>query len=157
MPDSWNSKSKNKGGRCTVPLNPLEVTLAGRGGACNHGQVQLQWPPTSWSTILWQATICDKSTGSHYLGYWVLFAHLSSHKQWTKCSRNMCTDACHVARWAMGSCYCATCLNCLKLTTIYCPSLSLEDACFQKTWVPKTVISDRFRRYDYCLDEEIDS
>lgn len=70
---------KGKGGY--QPFNPLGVTSAGAGGACNKGKVQQQWLPTCLSApLLLEAAVADQLTDPRYLEDKVLFARLGSCK-----------------------------------------------------------------------------
>ena len=71
---------------------------------------------------------CDQSTDPWYVEDRVLFAHPSSCKLCVSCSR---TPAQRPVLGVgvggrMGSCICSQSGNCLKLTTMYSPSLPLE-------------------------------
>ena len=99
----WFPKRENKknGGwkqENTGPLNPLEVTSAGRRRSLQRwGEVQQQQPTSSLlASVQPEATDSDQSTHTLYLEDRPFIIHLAPtvHAQ---CSRSRCTAACYGA------------------------------------------------------------
>lgn len=107
-----------------------EVTLAERDGACSNAERWTTMPPI----LLWlEAAMSNRTTDPWYLKNGVPFFFFPSwlpQGMCASCSRNMCITAYHGSKvWKVDRCCCARSWNWLDLsvlTTIYCPSLSLE-------------------------------
>lgn len=82
-------------GKSAGPLNFLEVTSSGGGGAFSNEGVEgawTEWLPTSFSAPLWsEAAISNKNKVRWYLTYSVLFATLDP-ASYVQAASGICTQ-----------------------------------------------------------------